>query len=64
MDGIIEETLSLSEEIKAGKAALLYGNWLKDMIKALEGCAEEQDVELPGGYATSTFPVPFFDVQF
>ena len=63
MDWIIEETLSLSEEIKAGKAELLCGNWLKDMIEALKSC-EEQDVELPGGYATSTFPMPFFDIQF
>ena len=55
MDRIIEETLYPSEEIKAGKAELLCGNWLKDIIKAFKSCAEEQDVELPGGYATSTF---------
>lgn len=64
MDGIVGETLSPSEEIKAGEAELLRGNWLVDTIEALKRRAEEREVELPGTLATSAFAVPFSYVQF
>lgn len=59
MDGIVGDMLSPSEELKAGKAELLRGDWLQDMIKALKTRAEERDVELPGTHTAVTSVLQF-----